>query len=262
MSINPANLNVQAPTQERTTPKRVKRSRLCQTVNSSANQSFENWFGAKRVTKKARYLPQKASPKIISSEPRIWCIDSFLTDSQAAKVLECVKKLKFVPSRVSDGNKEEIMEYKTSKSAAFTFQNGNLSVLTLLYKKIQQLMPDVALETPLQVVKYQPGEICALHHDSTALDTSGRRPKIVSTDEKVVRVMTGFLYLNSLEDGTTTFPNLKLSVTPKAGRLLLFPDVTDIKKLKLDERTIHSADPSKEVKYGINIWFLNKPRNI
>jgi prolyl 4-hydroxylase len=69
--------------------------------------------------------------------------------------------------------------------------------------------------------------------------------------------LTVFLYLNDVEaGGGTNFPDLGLTVLPKRGRALLWPNVLDEDPNELDLRTIHQALLVEAgVKYGANAWF-------
>lgn len=67
---------------------------------------------------------------------------------------------------------------------------------------------------------------------------------------------TFFLYLNDVpEGGGTRFPRLNITVTPKAGRALVWPSVFDHDVFKADMRTEHEALPViAGEKYASNLW--------
>lgn len=73
--------------------------------------------------------------------------------------------------------------------------------------------------------------------------------------------MTVFLYLNDVEEGgATAFPELNLTVVPKAGRALLWPSVLNEQPSKIDWSTEHEAmEVTRGTKYGANVWFHLKP---
>lgn len=68
--------------------------------------------------------------------------------------------------------------------------------------------------------------------------------------------MTVFFYLNDVEEGGgTNFPGLSITVQPKRGRALIWPNVMDQNPDAMDGRTIHQVLPViKGVKYGANAW--------
>jgi hypothetical protein len=75
------------------------------------------------------------------------------------------------------------------------------------------------------------------------------------------RILTVFLYLNDVEEGgATSFPELNLTVVPKAGRALIWPNVLDSSPAEIDWDTEHVAKKViKGEKYGANVWFHLKP---
>lgn len=75
------------------------------------------------------------------------------------------------------------------------------------------------------------------------------------------RILTAFIYLNDVEDGgCTAFPELNLTVTPKLGRLVLWPSVLNTEPTEIDWRTVHESLPVVNgTKYGVNIWFRYRP---
>lgn len=71
------------------------------------------------------------------------------------------------------------------------------------------------------------------------------------------RILTFFLYLNDVEEGgETVFTNLKnVTVKPRKGRAVLWPNVYMDDLEEVDDRTIHEARPViKGMKYAANSW--------
>jgi prolyl 4-hydroxylase len=71
-----------------------------------------------------------------------------------------------------------------------------------------------------------------------------------------VRILTFFMYLNDVEEGgETDFPQLGITVKPKKGQALLWPNVYMRNPDARDGRTMHQALPVKKgVKYAANLW--------
>lgn len=235
--------------------------RRCTIIDTSAEKMYD-WLFENDVNSimVSELLGQHVSVKKLHTNPNIYIIDNFLNETELLKLNKLINTLEFEPSMVYtyDG-KEEVSEYKTSSSAAIPKDS---KFAYHIYAKINRLMPNVAYETPLQVIEYKKDERCEMHHDGATLeydyDNEGNL-NIIETDEKYKRIMTGFLYLTSNKTGSTYFPLLNLNVKPVAGRLLLFPNILDTQSLKMDIKTIHEAKPVKNnIKRGINIWFLNK----
>ena len=72
-----------------------------------------------------------------------------------------------------------------------------------------------------------------------------------------VRLLTMFLYLNDVEaGGGTNFDQLNITVMPKRGKALLWPNVLNQNPDIVDVRTSHQALPVESgVKYAANAWF-------
>lgn len=100
-----------------------------------------------------------------------------------------------------------------------------------------------------QVLKYEPGQFYKVHHDQNAHPDSLMG----------VRLFTFFIYLRSPEaGGATYFPNLNITVAPKAGSALIWPNVKDHDLRASDMRTEHEAlPPHAGRKYSANLWLHN-----
>lgn len=102
-----------------------------------------------------------------------------------------------------------------------------------------------------QILKYTVGQHYGRHHDFADYHLDRQYGP---------RVLTVFLYLNTVEDGGGThFSELNLTVVPKQGRAVIWPSVLSDKPRDKDDRTDHEALPVKVgVKYGANAWIHQK----
>ncbi len=102
-----------------------------------------------------------------------------------------------------------------------------------------------------QVLRYNPGQYYVSHSDYIP----GHLRLPISS-----RVYTFYMYLNDVEEGgETRFNDVGESpgatVTPKKGRVALWPSVWDNDPTRKEYRTGHEAMPVKKgVKYGANMW--------
>lgn len=109
----------------------------------------------------------------------------------------------------------------------------------------------------LQLLRYEEGQYYQTHHDLIGHQLD-RQPG--------VRLLTVYIYLNDVEEGGgTNFPHLGLTVTPKRGRVALWPSVLDEDPNQIDYRTEHQAMPVvKGIKYGklfeLYVQFFNTLR--
>lgn len=69
-------------------------------------------------------------------------------------------------------------------------------------------------------------------------------------------MLTVLLFLDDVEvGGATRFPMLNITVEPKRGRAVLWPNVKNEALNEKDDRTIHQALPViKGVKYAAKAW--------
>lgn len=72
--------------------------------------------------------------------------------------------------------------------------------------------------------------------------------------------LTLFVYLDDVaEGGETHFPQLNLSVSPRAGRALLWSSTLDTQPLSKDERTTHAAlTVRRGRKLAVNLWYYHR----
>ena len=73
-------------------------------------------------------------------------------------------------------------------------------------------------------------------------------------------MLTVYIYLNDvLAGGGTRFPDLNLTVTPKRGRVVIWPSVLNSDTSVIDPRTEHAALPVEQgVKYGtLKIFYFH-----
>jgi prolyl 4-hydroxylase len=102
-----------------------------------------------------------------------------------------------------------------------------------------------------QLLKYQVGQFYRRHHDFNPEEL--KRPQ-------GNRILTFYIYLNDVPAGGGTKFNWiggleGIEITPKRGRILIWPSVKDSDPTKMDRRMEHEALPVEEgVKFGANIW--------
>ena len=216
------------------------------------------------------------APKVISNDPWIITLEDFATKEECDTLIELggalgYKRSEDVGEVVNfDGTVQGVQsEFRTSTNAWCVDKCYNHTVTQDIQKRIEDLIsiPEINYEY-LQLLKYEEDQFYEVHHDYIAIDID--RPQSV-------RILTIFLYLNDLpqqdqgqgEDGNgdddeavnggTNFDTLDITVTPKRGRIVIWPSVLDKYPTMKDPRTDHEALPVlKGVKYGANAWVHNK----
>ena len=100
-----------------------------------------------------------------------------------------------------------------------------------------------------QILRYREGGYYRRHHDQWSLHWTPQG----------VRLFTLFVYLSTtgdgLEGGGTAFHNLSVTVEPKLGRGLLWPNYAD-DGWRVERETFHEALPVVGgTKFAFNLWF-------
>ena len=198
----------------------------------------------------------KYEPKIISKPngtdaildgPWIVTLDKFLTDEESDRLIAIgaeegyLDSINFIGDKAGGG--------RTSKH---TWCKGDCTkdpVMKAVDAKIEALL-GIPYENAeyFQLLKYAEGEFYREHNDYHP----NHRAK-----QTGVRILTVFLYLNTVEaGGGTNFPNFhNLTVTPQKGKVVIWPSVLDEDPNSQDSRTNHQALPvEKGLKYGANVW--------
>eukprot|EP01034_Spumella_vulgaris_P025125 gene25125-31544_t len=123
-----------------------------------------------------------------------------------------------------------------------------ISLVLLVTDKIQSLLqiPKHHYE-PIQLLKYNVSESYITHHDFSYQELSLACGP---------RVLTFFLYLSDVEEGGAThFPDLNLTITPKKGKAVLWPNTLATNPSAKDTRMSHEAQKvTRGVKYAANVW--------
>lgn len=183
----------------------------------------------------------------IKDGPWIVTLDKFLTDEECDALVAVgaqegyMDSIQFIRDKAGGG--------RTSKH---TWCKGkcveNSEVAQRVDARIAELtgIPKENSEF-LQLLKYDVGEFYRSHNDYNPSHLK------VQTG---VRILTVFLYLNDVEaGGETEFPNLGLAVTPKKGKVVIWPSVLNEDPNSQDDRTLHQALPVEEgQKFGANVW--------
>ena len=182
---------------------------------------------------------------ILSINPLIFTIDNFIDEKVSNYVIEGYKA-NLSQSEVIDGEKANINKERTSTSVFITSSDSKIS-------KIQDELSDILsipsnhFEPP-QLTRYTKHQKYMPHFDAFE----------VQKNPDSQRIKTCILYLTSPFGGETIFDNLKISITPEVGKLLVFDNCFD-STIHLNPGSMHSSRPVMEgEKYILTIWVRNK----
>lgn len=139
--------------------------------------------------------------------------------------------------------------------------NANLSVLNNpLVAEVERKIADRVgrannYPEELRGVWYRPGEGYRLHHDAFYPEASDFDDLV---RDRGNRTATAMVYLNTLtQGGETYFPELGLTVAPRAGMLIAWKNLRPDKSP--DVKMLHSANPARGAdKYIVTQWFRER----
>ena len=187
--------------------------------------------------------------------PWVITLDNFLTEEECCRLIELGQQEGYHRSMEAglealDGSFADIVNDRRTSLTAWCPDGCNEDpVVKPVLERMENLtgVPNGHSEW-FQMLFYEPGQYYSNHHDYIMAEVEKPQGP---------RIFTLFLYLNDVpEGGATRFETLDLTVLPKRGRALLWPNVCNDSPMLMDPRTNHEALPVIEgVKYGANAWF-------
>lgn len=202
---------------------------------------------------------RELEPELVSNDPPIIVFDKFLNN----ETIEAFLNYGAGKYKRSTGLLIEDGKYKSTTTEIRTSQNtwcqtneciNNIHIQNMTEQISAMLnIPSLNFEFA-QMLYYFPcieGEEknCSFykrHHDFIQEDTERMQGP---------RIFTLFMYLNDVDKGGFTVFDANISVQPKKGRAVLWPNVLDSNVFIMDHRTHHEAKPvfSGE-KFAVNFW--------
>lgn len=187
-----------------------------------------------------------------SDAPWVVTLENVVSPEEAWALIQHGEQYGWQDSGISsdvqdDGSSESIIsDYRTSTLA---WCNSESCLQDPLVQRVLDRMANITQLHPnhsdyLQLLKYAPGDYYKEHHDIhhyQFYNSAG------------ARIFTFYIYLSDVEQGgETNFPYLaNLTISPKLGRALLWPNVLNDDPDTWDDRMFHQAMPViKGEKYG------------
>lgn len=208
-----------------------------------------------------KYRSGKVSPitlqeaKTLSSDPRIYLIENFLSRSDADRIIQLAQE-GLSRAEVSGDEGGEISAGRSGRNVWLPIELDPV-ISGLVFRISELLHLSIDHVESLQVVHYENGEQYAAHYDSWDLNTPrGQRCTKVSGQ----RVCTCLLYLNTPEaGGATRFPKLDLDIPAISGNLAVFWNCLTGESTRHPE-SLHAGSPvTAGEKWACNLWFRERP---
>lgn len=198
-------------------------------------------------------------PKVYSSPdhngPWLIVLEQFITPTEAATLIKWGEYVGYhrstdVGEVRPDGTvTAEVVSTRTSTNAWCQQECQQDPITQGILQRLHNLT-QIPLHNAedLQLLRYEVGQFYGSHHDYIDHEQGQIQGP---------RILTVFLYLNDVvQGGETHFERLNLTVSPKLGRVVVWPSVYDKNPHRKDMRTMHEALPVLDgIKYGANAWF-------
>lgn len=132
---------------------------------------------------------------------------------------------------------------------------SELDLVTNISERVAALFRATGMELtadhiePLQMLKYQPGELFGPHHDYHLTGESS-----VQGEQRIFTMLIFGSTLSEEEGGETCFPHLGLSVSPRRGDSIVWMNVKP--DGEVNERSLHEGRPPRagREKLAMNVW--------
>jgi prolyl 4-hydroxylase len=189
--------------------------------------------------------------------PWIIVLEHFLSDEEADHLVQLGHDRGYERSTDTGeldetGEAEKLVtEDRTSTNTFCQDECRNDTIVVQVMERMSYLTGIPArFSEDIQLLRYEPGQFYNIHHDFIEFEVDRMEGP---------RILTIFMYLNDVEEGGATsfdyFAPNNLTITPKRGRVVIWPSVLDKNPNLPDYRTTHEALPViKGLKYGANAW--------
>lgn len=190
-------------------------------------------------------------------DPRVYTIDNFLSPMECKSIIARARGETMTRAHVSGPEKGVVSDARTNDVCWIDHYKD--PAFTRIGKRIAGLvgMPLSHAES-FQVIRYGPGAEYRGHFDAFDPTTpTGRRNWSLGGQ----RLITALGYLNHVEEGGEThFRELKMSVFPEVGKLLVFHNC-EAGTIRKHPQSIHAGCPViKGEKWAFNLWFRARSR--
>lgn len=183
---------------------------------------------------------RKVRVSLWNKKPLIVVLENVLSHEECEEIIKLsIPKLE-KSGVISNETGESVLMNNVRSSSGTYFKNNENDFFIKLNERFSKIVNlPVYQSEHLQILNYQIGEQYLPHHDYFSSNVDGVDKKVKQFGQ---RVSTMVIYLNDVEKGgTTSFPEIGLSVMPKKGGAVYFEYCNSIGQL--DSKTLHAGDP-------------------
>lgn len=188
----------------------------------------------------------------LSESPLIYTFDNFFSKEECEHICNVANPL-FQRATVSYSSGGGVSNGRTGKNC--WLRHDHDLIVKSVCNRISELVkiPLVNCES-MQVIYYDRDQEYRSHYDSWTKDSNAKNVRCLEKGGN--RIVTCLGYLNEVEEGgETEFTNLKIKVSPKIGKLLVFHNC-NLDNNSPHINSLHSGRPVlKGEKYAFNLWF-------
>lgn len=172
--------------------------------------------------------------------------DNFINNNECKYLINISKGL-FQDSEIYDTTALVNKNLRSSKNSSFQ-RSENLIITSIENKIINLLNIEREQLEPIQIVKYEKGNMYKPHYDYFAKHSDNINNQ---------RLYTFIIYLNDLDEkdgGATYFPKYGIRIFPKQGRCICFRNAND--KGYINDMSLHTGEEiiTDTVKYILTVW--------
>lgn len=206
---------------------------------------------------------EKPKSRVVSWDPYLQVIDSFLSVRECKYIIDYAEKQKFKSSTVINSKEKPSVVDQSIRTSHSVFLKPYIHEQDQIIKNVYMKAAKLAHVSPtkieaIQITRYEPNQHYKVHHDYMS-----------STDDQ--RIKTIFVYLNTYpnmkkvpvhEKSGTFFPGLGVRIIPKRGRATYWYNVDEY--ANVNPLTAHTGEPHRIKnwkKYGMNIWIRQKDQH-
>jgi prolyl 4-hydroxylase len=174
-------------------------------------------------------------------------LDNFLTQKECDTLITLIKRDN-IPSLVAGGSGKATQSSSARTSSTCNMPHDNLVVMSLLKKIAMTIGCSTDRIENLQGQLYKEGQEFKQHYDW--FGKTDYQQHCMSSGNRTDTLM---IYLNEgMEGGTTDFPKLEMSFTPKMGKAIWWKNMINN---EVNDEVLHAGTPIiKGKKYIITAW--------